>query len=124
MRFHEGYDWGHGFIVSGKEGVIEPIVQSIQKCFLQIPDEIEKLYHYAFETNNFNLLYRMYMGLRELIHLRNSPLAARAGEFVERFEEYFHEFLTNSITEKIEDEKEREELKRVLNRVIPKTKNE
>ena len=50
MKPVESYDWeGIGSIISGHEGIIEPIVQSIQKCFLQIPSEIEVLYNKAFE---------------------------------------------------------------------------
>jgi hypothetical protein len=32
MKLHESYEWeGIGYMVSGHEGIIEPIVQSIQK---------------------------------------------------------------------------------------------
>jgi hypothetical protein len=115
MKHHEGFDWdGVGYIVSGHEGIIEPIVQSIQKCFFIIPDEIEKLYERAFEENNFNLLYRIYLALRTMMGYTDSELAKKAKEFVIRFNKYFNVFMADFLSKDVQDPKEKEALRKRL----------
>lgn len=104
MKPLEGYDWeGVGFMVSGREGIIEPIVQSIQKCFIIIPDEIETLCEKAFEENNFNLLYRTYLALRNMKDYNDFKLAARAETYVKRCDEYFKVFLADFLTKEVQN---------------------
>jgi hypothetical protein len=115
MKHHEGFDWdGVGYIVSGHEGIIEPIVQSIQKCFMQIPDEIEILYNRAFDENNFNLLYRIYLALRTMMNYTDESLAKKAKDYVKRFNEYFKTFMADFLSKDVQDPKERDALKKRL----------
>lgn len=115
MKPIEGYDWeGVGYMVSGHEGIIEPIVQSIQKCFIQIPDEIETLYEVAFEEDNFNLLYRIYLALRTMMNFGDAELAARAKNFVKRFNGYFRVFTADFLSRNVQDSHEKEALRKRL----------
>lgn len=112
MKQYEGFDWdGVGNIVSGHEGIIEPIVQSIQKCFMKIPDEIEILYNRAFDENNFNLLYRIYLALRTMMNYTDESLAMKAKGYVKRFNEYFKIFMADFLSKDVQDPKERDALK-------------
>lgn len=105
---------GVGFIISGHEGIIEPFVQSIQKCFLIIPDEIKHLYERAFDENNFNLLYRIYLALRTMMNYTNSELAQKAKDYVKRFNEYFHVFMADFISKEVNDPNEKEAIRKRL----------
>ena len=114
-----------GTFISGHEGVIEPIVQSIQKCFISIPEEIEKLYERGFQENNINLLYRIYLALRSMTNLTDPKLADMAERFLERFDEYFDAFMADYHSKDIEDPNEREMLRTKLLslRLNDRTKN-
>lgn len=115
MKPLESFDWeGVGFIVSGHEGIIEPFVQSIQKCFLQIPDEIKHLYERAFNENNFNLLYRIYLALRTMMNYTDSELAQKSKDYVKRFNEYFRVFMADYISKDVKDPKEQEAIRKRL----------
>jgi hypothetical protein len=115
MKSHSGYDWdGVGYIVSGHEGIIEPIVQSIQKCFLIIPEEIKHLYDRGFEENNFNLLYRIYLALRTMMNYTDSKLATKAEGFVKRFNDYFSNYIADFLSKDINDPLQKDRLKKRL----------
>ncbi len=115
MKEMEGFEWdGVGYMVSENEGIIEPIVQSILKCFTEIPTEIEILYNRAFEENNFNLLYRIYLALRTMMNFGNAELAAKAKSFVKRFNLYFHIFKADFLSKNEQDPIKREALRKKL----------
>ncbi len=115
MKPLESFDWdGVGFMVSGNEGIIEPFVQSIQKCFIQIPDEIKHLYERAFDKNNFNLLYRIYLALRTMINSADSELSQKSKDYVKRFNEYFRVFMADFISKDVKDPQEKEEIRKRL----------
>ena len=114
MKPIEGYEWdGVGYIISGHEGIIEPIVQSIQKCFIHIPKEIEILYNKAFEENNFPLLWRIYLGLKEMIGHSEEKLSCQAKGFVKHFNEHFN-FMADFLSKDIEDPIEKNRIKEKL----------
>lgn len=115
MKPLKSFEWdGVGFLISGKEGIIEPIVQSIQSCFLSIPGEIKNLYERGFEENNINLLYRIYLALRTMTSYTDSELASMAGEYVEKFNKYFNEFMAEFLSKDIEDPNKREAMREKL----------
>ena len=120
MKPHECYEWdGIGYMVSGHEGIIEPIVQSIQKCFMQIPDEIEILYNRAFEENNFQLLWRIYLALRTMINYTDEELAKKAENFLILFNEYFNDFMANFLSKDIQDLEKKEKLRKKILEIKP-----
>jgi len=86
---------GVGHLVSSVEGIVEPIVQSIQKCFIRIPEEILAKCDDAFEENNINFLYRVYLALKNLEGLNDNKLAEKAQKFIETFLVYWDNFATN-----------------------------
>lgn len=98
---------GIGETVDGTEGIIEPIVQAIQKCFFEIPDEIEKLYKRAIEDNNMMLVWRIYLAIRALVNIDNEDLSKRAKTFIKAFEIYFNKFMPEYLSKHIEDLEER-----------------
>lgn len=115
MKPFESYDWkGVGHLISGHEGIIEPIVQSIQKCFLSIPEEVERLYEKGFEENNINLLYRIYLALRTMMGYTEPELASIAKEYVRRFNKYFNGFMADFLSKDIKDPEEREAIRTKL----------
>ncbi|HSH64856.1 MAG TPA: hypothetical protein VLB84_03450 [Bacteroidia bacterium] len=115
MKPLERFELGdHGYFISGHEGIIEPIVQSIQKCFVSLPDEIEKLYERGFEESNFNLIYRIYLAIRIMENCIDPRLAEMAKKFLNRFDEYFNTFMANFLSKEIEDSDEREILRAKL----------
>ncbi|MBD8388366.1 hypothetical protein [Dysgonomonas sp. BGC7] len=105
---------GVGSIISGHEGVIEPFVQSIQKCFFQMPNEIEWLYEKAFEENNFNLLYRIYLALRTIINNTDPELTQRSENYVKRFNKYFDGFMAEYLSKDVKDPIEKKALYKKL----------
>lgn len=115
---------GHGHFISGHEGIIEPIVQSIQKCFLIIPEEIERLYERGFERNNINLLYRIYLALRTLTNYSDPILGSAAEKYVERFNKYFNDFMADYLASDVEDPQERETQKARLSALFAKKETE
>nr|WP_288210080.1 hypothetical protein [uncultured Dysgonomonas sp.] len=105
---------GVGSIISGHEGVIEPFVQSIQKCFFQMPNEIEWLYEKAFEENNFNLLYRIYLALRTIINNTDPELTQRSENYVKRFNKYFDGFMAEYLSKDVKGPIEKKALYKKL----------
>lgn len=115
MKPLESFEWeGVGHLISGHEGIIEPIVQSIQKCFLSIPEEIKRLYERGFEENNINLLYRIYLALRTMIGYTDPVLEGMAKDYVKRFNKYFNGFMANFLSKDIEDPEERDAIRTKL----------
>jgi hypothetical protein len=84
---------GIGTLICEKEGIIEPIVQSIQRCFLIIPNEMEILFNRAFNENNIPLLWRIYLALLPFIDVTDEAKANQAKNFVEKFQNRFKELL-------------------------------
>jgi hypothetical protein len=112
MKPLESFDWdGVGHLISGNEGIIEPIVQSILKCFFSIPEEIERLYERGFKENNINLLYRIYLALRTMTNYTDPKLAKIAEDYVEKFDKYFNSFMADFLSKDVEDSDERETLR-------------
>ncbi|WP_454045055.1 hypothetical protein [Chryseobacterium sp. Marseille-Q8038] len=110
MRSYESYEWeGIGQIISGKEGIIEPIVQSIQKCFLAIPNEMKLLYEFGLKERNFNLLYRFYLALHGLINIGDQDIAEKAQTYVRVFHKFFSEFMAEYFSKNLEDIEQRNE---------------
>lgn len=95
-------------------GIIEPIVQSIQKCFYLIPQEIKLLYDHAFEEKQFHLLWRINLALRELIGSVDNKIKNEATTFVDRFNKFQQEFIIDHLTKDNTDEEEKERLKLIL----------
>ncbi len=111
----KSYEWEEiGVIVCGEEGIIEPIVQSIQKCFLDIPIEIERLYEKAIADNNFPLVWRIYLALRPLSEYSDLNIAQKSNDFLEKFETYFESFMSDFMTKDIENEEEKNRIKNIL----------
>lgn len=111
MKYLEGHDWdGIGQIINGKEGIIEPIVQSIQKCFMQLPDQMILLSKYGFHQKNFNMLYRFYLALEGLTNFADKNISEKAVNFVKEFHTFFTEFMAEYLSKDIPDRKEREAL--------------
>jgi hypothetical protein len=117
MRPIEHFEFtGIGKIISGKQGIIEPIVQSLQKCFMQIPLHMDELCDRAFREDNFPLLWRIYLASRELISITDDNIAQRATSYVNRFNEYFNNFMSEYLTRDIADEKDQEDIRTTLRR--------
>jgi hypothetical protein len=115
MKPFESFEWeGIGLLISGHEGIIEPIVQSIQKCFLSIPEEIKRLYERGFEENNVNLLYRIYLALRTMIGYTDPVLEGMAKDYVKMFNKYFNGFMADFLSKDIVDPEEREAIRAKL----------
>lgn len=91
-----------GTVVCGEAGIIEPIVQSIQKCFYVIPEEIERLYNYAFENRRFQVIWRIYLAIRDNVGIVDENISKRAQDFLTRFEQEFPD-LFKEILEKNKD---------------------
>jgi hypothetical protein len=115
MKPFQHFDWdGVGVLVSGRDGIVEPIVQSIQKCFMKMPDEVEVLWDRAFNENNFVLVWRIYLALREMVNITDPDLAARAAVFKSKFDPYFNAFMADFLSKDIEDPVERERIHQKL----------
>lgn len=115
MRPVEHFEWaGIGQIISGHEGIIEPIVQSIQKCFRSIPDDINHLYERGFQENNFAILWRTYLAARELLGSIEEHINEHAANYVRRFNEYFRTFIAEFLSKDIDDPEKREQVKETL----------
>jgi hypothetical protein len=105
---------GIGQLVSGREGVVEPFVQSLQQCFLDIPNYIEKLWERAFEETNFPLLWRIYIGLRDMFTITDSEIAEKAKKYVRALNEFFRVFMADYLSKDIENAEERERIRSKL----------
>ncbi len=111
MKSYESYEWeGIGQIISGKEGIIEPIVQAIRKCFLLIPNEMKLLYQFGLKEKNFNLLYRIYLALHGLINIGDTDIAEKAQTYVRIFHRFFAEFMAEYFGKNLGDSKQQDEL--------------
>lgn len=103
-----------GTVVSGKNGIIEPIVQSIQKCFYNIPEQIERLYNFAIENNEFALLWRIYLAVRNEVQNTDPKIANNANKFMLKFNEAFPVFFGDILTKDIEDEDLKKQIKQII----------
>lgn len=65
--------------------------------FFRIPDEIEHLYERAFEEENFALLWRINLALREITNHPNDILAEKAKVFTDRFDNYSRVFISKQV---------------------------
>lgn len=100
----EQYSWkGIGDFVSGREGIVEPIVQSIYKCFFQIPLEIKRIYDRAFEIDNFPLLWRIHLAIREIADYQDESLSNQVKDFNNRFQVYSRGYITNFLLKNNDD---------------------
>lgn len=112
---HKSYDWnGIGQFTCGDEGIIEPIVQSMVQCYVEIPDAMDRLIEQAFRDNNFILLWRLQLAIRTLINVVDEANARRANEFMNRFLIYFDTFMSDFLSQQIEDPIVSAEVKQML----------
>jgi hypothetical protein len=89
--FHKAGEQGR--YVCEKSGIVEPIVQSIQKFFLTIGSDFDFLIERAFEDESTFLLWRIYLAIADMETIVDPELAERAGKFIKRFQkEYRHLF--------------------------------
>lgn len=95
-----------GTVISGNNGIIEPIVQSIQKCFYSIPEQIERLYEYAFENNLFSVVWRIYLALRNEIDSVDHNISNKAKIFMDKFNKEFPDIFSEVIKENLKNEDE------------------
>lgn len=98
---------GIGSLVHGEEGIVEPLVQAIQKIFHELPQEIEKLFIDAISNNKILLAWRVYLAIRSLTSITDNALADKAQEFKDNFKPYFHKFMTEYLAKSITDPEER-----------------
>lgn len=111
MNCYENYDWdGVGQIINGKEGIIEAIVQSIQKSFTFIPGDMKLLYECGFRENNFTLLYRFYLALYNLSYSTEPTIAEEAKTYVRLFHRFFTDFMAKYLSKEIESTEEQKAL--------------
>lgn len=103
-----------GEFVSGTEGIIEPIVQSIYKVFHLAPEIIETLYKEAIRNNNLQLLWRIYLAIRNEINSTDTSIEEKAREFMKHFNEAFPNLFASVITQDIDDETEKERIQKLL----------
>ncbi|MFL5762690.1 MAG: hypothetical protein ACJ77K_02035, partial [Bacteroidia bacterium] len=103
-----------GEVISGTEGIIEPIVQSLHKVFHQAPQLIEYLYKDAISKNNFQLLWRIYLALRNEVMSVDADTAIKAKEFMTEFDKAFPNIFSEIITQDMDDEEEKKRIKELL----------
>jgi hypothetical protein len=96
-----------GEFISGTEGVIEPIVQSLLKVFHLAPQLIEHLYKDAIQKNNLQLLWRIYLGLRNEIRSSDNDTAQRANDFMKEFDKAFPKLYADMLSQDIDDNDEK-----------------
>lgn len=82
-----------GDIICETSGIIEPIVQSIQKYFLKMPHALENLIERAFEEKNIHLLWRCYLALLGVSTIVDEELSGLANKFITRFKENYGQFI-------------------------------
>ncbi|MBN8856154.1 MAG: type I restriction enzyme HsdR N-terminal domain-containing protein [Sphingobacteriales bacterium] len=100
-----------GTITSGKEGIVEPIVQSIQECVFKIPDVVERLYEDGMADRNFILLWRVYLAVREFYDSPHPELYAFASKFKRSFDPLFADMMADILADDDPDPSFREKLK-------------
>ncbi len=89
-----------GTFLSGHNGIIEPIIQSIQKCFYVIPDQIERLYEYAVKEKLYLVIWRIYLAIRNETNSGNDDVSNKTklflDKFNDRFPDLFEELISNN----------------------------
>lgn len=95
---------GVGTIVSGQEGIIEPIVQAINECFIKIPNDVKLMYNKGFKENNIVLIWRCYLALRQFTNISDAQLSKQAKGFMKAFNPFFKNFMSEFLTKNIKDE--------------------
>lgn len=105
---------GVGTIISNTDGIIEPVVEAIQRCFHDIPEEIERLYEKGIADNNFPLVWRIFLALEPMTSIVDEDLARRAKRIMNEFQTYFNYFMADYLASNIEDPNEREIFKKSL----------
>lgn len=105
---------GVGTIVNGREGIVEPIVQSIQKCFFEIPKEIKLLYNKGFKEKNMLLIWRCYLAIRRCSSISEPKLAKQAKSFMKTFKPFFEEFMKEQLPKNITDADMRKKMQEYL----------
>lgn len=91
--FHVHIIEGVGDIICETTGIIEPIVQSIQKYFIKMPHALDNLIEKGFEENNFHLLWRCYLALLGVSTIVDEELSELANKFITRFEQNYNQFI-------------------------------
>ena len=95
-----------GTIICDRNGIIEPLVQSIQKCFYIIPEQIERLYEYAFDNNLFPVIWRVYLALKAEVDTVDESISGKAKAFTDKFNKAFPDLFSEILKEGlINDEK-------------------
>ena len=108
---------GVGKIISSSEGIIEPIVQSIQKCFMSLPAQMSVLINDAFDKNNFPFLWRVLLCTRNLLGIADASVAGNVSAFIKRFNPYFNQFMADFLSKGISDDDERNKIREKLLRM-------
>jgi len=100
-----------GTIISGKEGIIEPIVLAIQDCCGYYPELITALYEQGIEERNFILLWRVYLAVREMQGSTKENDQVFFETFKEKYNVVFDDMMSDILTNHIIDPEERNEMK-------------
>jgi hypothetical protein len=95
-----------GTIICDRNGIIEPLVQSIQKCFYFIPEQIEKLYEYAFDNTLFPVIWRIYLAIKEEVDTVDENISSRAKTFMDKFNKAFPDLFSKMIHENLTNKDE------------------
>lgn len=95
-----------GTVISGNNGIIEPLVQSIQKCFYVIPEQIERLFEHALNNKLFSVIWRIYLAIRPLIDSVDAQLSNRAKVLVDKFNKAFPDLFSEVIKENLDENEE------------------
>lgn len=88
----------HGSIVSGEEGIVEPIVQSIQHSFKRMPHVIKSIVNEAIEEKNINLVQRIYLATRSLKRIDSNEISTIAVEIDKMCEKFLTSFVREIMT--------------------------
>lgn len=91
--FHVHTIEGVGDIICETTGIIEPLVQSIQKYFMKMPHAMEDLINRAFDEKNIHLLWRCYLALLGVSTIIDEELSELANKFITRFKENYGQFI-------------------------------
>ncbi len=91
----------YGEIICGNEGIIEPIVQSINTVFHTSPNIIDAIFRKAVKQKNFQLIWRIYLAIRDETKNTNDQMATKASAIIDEFEEifplYFREIIADDV---------------------------